>query len=90
MTAAIFDWDGVIIDSHDAHRDSWFALAEELGETLTLEQFTESFGMRNETIIPGLFGWAQDGDTEAINRLADRKAYDGAEPQRAQIDRHFA
>lgn len=75
MTAAIFDFDGVIIDSHDAHRQSWFELAAELGRSLTNEQFKESFGMRNEAIIPGLFGWCQEGDTETLNRLADRKEH---------------
>lgn len=71
----IFDFDGVIIDSHDAHRDSWFLLAKELGKTLTGAQFAESFGMRNETIIPGLFGWAEEGDTTAIQALANRKEH---------------
>ena len=73
MSAVIFDFDGVIIDSHDAHRDSWFLLAEQLGKPLTLAQFAESFGMRNETIIPGLFGWAEEGDTATVKALADRK-----------------
>lgn len=71
----IFDFDGVLIDSHDAHRDSWFLLAEELGEPLTEAQFAESFGMRNETIIPGVFGWAEEGDTETVRALADRKEH---------------
>lgn len=73
MAAAIFDWDGVIIDSHDAHKESWFELAKELGKDLTHAQFTESFGMRNEAIIPGLFAWADADDTAGIRQLADRK-----------------
>ena len=73
MPAAIFDWDGVIIDSHDAHKQSWFALADELGKTLTDAQFSESFGMRNEAIIPGLFAWADADDHARIQQLADRK-----------------
>jgi beta-phosphoglucomutase-like phosphatase (HAD superfamily) len=28
---AIFDWDGVIIDSHDQHERSWGMLADEEG-----------------------------------------------------------
>ena len=73
--AAIFDWDGVIIDSHDAHREAWFQLAAELGKSLTAAQFKESFGMRNETIIPGLFGWAEPGDDATVRELADRKEH---------------
>ena len=30
----IFDWDGVIIDSHDQHELSWQKLAEENNKTL--------------------------------------------------------
>ena len=70
---AIFDFDGVIIDSHDQHEASWFRLAEELGKPMTKELFKESFGMRNETILPGLFRWTEPGDTELIAELGDRK-----------------
>lgn len=69
----IFDFDGVIIDSHEAHKQSWFSLADELGKTLTDAQFTESFGMRNQAIIPGLFTWADADDATRIQQLADRK-----------------
>lgn len=70
---AIFDLDGIIIDSHDQHHRSWLILAEELGKTITDEQFKTSFGMRNETCIPDVFGWAAPGDHTAIAELADRK-----------------
>ena len=66
----IFDFDGVVIDSHRVHGQSWFALAEEIGKTLTPEQFHATFGQRNETIIPFL-GWSQDAGT--IKKLGNRK-----------------
>lgn len=69
----LFDLDGVIIDSHDQHERSWFRLADELGKALTKEQFKESFGMRNESCIPDVFGWAEKGDHEKIQELGDRK-----------------
>ena len=71
---AIFDWDGVIIDSHDQHERAWFRMAEELGTQISKAQFKESFGMRNETIMP-LFGWADEGDDAKIKELADRKEH---------------
>ncbi|MDB6077130.1 MAG: family phosphatase, partial [Akkermansiaceae bacterium] len=52
LAAVIFDFDGVVIDSHEAHGRSWFALADELGQPLTHEQFHATFGQRNETILP--------------------------------------
>lgn len=72
LSAVIFDFDGVVIDSHEAHERSWFALAEELGKTLTRETFVFTFGQRNESILPFL-GWAEEGDRERIQQLGDRK-----------------
>lgn len=72
LAAVIFDFDGVVIDSHEAHERSWFALAAELGEELSRETFVATFGQRNESILPFL-GWAEEGDRERIQQLGDRK-----------------
>ncbi|MCW1885281.1 HAD family phosphatase [Luteolibacter flavescens] len=72
LSAVIFDFDGVVIDSHEAHERSWFMLAEELGQTLTRETFVSTFGQRNESILPFL-GWAEEGDAAGIQLLGDRK-----------------
>ncbi len=40
---------------------------------MTHELFDQSFGMRNESIIPGLFGWADPADEDAIREIGDRK-----------------
>lgn len=69
----VFDLDGVLIDSHDQHERSWFRLADEIGKTLTPEQFKESFGMRNEMCIPDVFGWADRDDHEMIRDLGEKK-----------------
>lgn len=69
----IFDLDGVVIDSHDQHRLSWFRLADEIGEPLSDEQFKESFGMRNEKCIPDVFGWARPDERDRIRELGERK-----------------
>lgn len=72
LAAVIFDFDGVVIDSHHAHERSWFILADQIGESLTWEQFNSTFGQRNETILP-LLGWAEESDTARIKELGDRK-----------------
>ena len=54
--AAIWDMDGVLIDSGPAHYHSWRALATEYGASITPEQFRQTFGMRNEEVIAHLFG----------------------------------
>jgi beta-phosphoglucomutase family hydrolase len=72
LAAVIFDFDGVVIDSHLAHERSWFALAAELGETLSRETFVATFGQRNESILPFL-GWADERDADRIRQLGERK-----------------
>lgn len=68
---AIFDWDGVIIDSSRYHEKSWDILAHEEGLSLPPGHFQKSFGMRNEMIIPQILNWTNDRDE--IHRLSLRK-----------------
>ncbi|MEP7078037.1 MAG: beta-phosphoglucomutase family hydrolase [Chthoniobacterales bacterium] len=68
---AIFDWDGVIIDSAALHERSWHALADEIGKSITPGSFLRGFGRRNEQIIPEIHGWSQD--ISEIARLSERK-----------------
>jgi len=57
--AAIFDWDGVIIDSSAQHERSWELLSAEIGKPLPEGHFKRGFGKKNEAIIPDL-GWADE------------------------------
>jgi HAD superfamily hydrolase (TIGR01509 family) len=68
---AIFDWDGVIIDSSGCHEESWNRLAGEEERSLPSGHFKAGFGRKNEFIIPEILGWLCDA-TE-IKRLSMRK-----------------
>ncbi len=68
---AIFDWDGVIIDSGQLHAQSWHQLAEEMGRTLAPDSFVRGFGMKSARIIEEIHGWAQE--PAEIARLTNRK-----------------
>jgi len=68
---AIFDWDGVIIDSRAQHEQSWERLAQEENRELPKGHFLRGFGMTNDRIIPEILGWATDPDEVA--RIAQRK-----------------
>ncbi len=68
--AAIFDWDGVIIDSSAQHERSWELLAAEIGKPLPEGHFKRGFGKKNEAIIPDL-GWA--ADPPSVQALGLRK-----------------
>lgn len=68
---AIFDWDGVIIDSSSYHEESWERLAQKENKVLPPDYFKKSFGKRNENIIPEILKWATD--LKEIKRLSDLK-----------------
>ncbi|MEO0796050.1 MAG: HAD family phosphatase [Verrucomicrobiota bacterium] len=68
---AIFDWDGVVIDSSAAHERSWEMLAEERKLFLPDDHFKKGFGRKNQYIIPNLLNWTQD--PEEIEELGARK-----------------
>jgi HAD superfamily hydrolase (TIGR01509 family) len=57
---AIFDWDGVVIDSSAQHEESWERLASECGLPLPPHHFKRGFGMKNQFIIPNLLKWTED------------------------------
>ncbi|WP_414041656.1 HAD family hydrolase [Acidithiobacillus sp. M4-SHS-6] len=69
--AAIFDWDGVLIDSADRHLESWHRLAREEGKPLPPDFFLPSFGKTNNWIIPQILRWTED--PQEISRLGARK-----------------
>jgi beta-phosphoglucomutase family hydrolase len=68
---AIFDWDGVVIDSSPHHEKSWERLAAETGFILPPDHFKKGFGMKNTFIIPELLKWAEA--PEDVHRLSLRK-----------------
>ncbi len=68
---AIFDWDGVIIDSSAAHEQSWDLLAEEEKRVLPPGHFKAGFGRKNQFIIPQILKWSDDA--VEIARLGRRK-----------------
>lgn len=68
---AIFDWDGVVINSSSHHEESWERLAREVAKPLPQGHFIRGFGMKNEFIIPELLDWTHD--TAEIERISLRK-----------------
>ena len=68
---AIFDWDGVIIDSSRHHEKSWELLAQEEGLLLPPDSFRLGFGRKNQIIIPEIYRWTND--PVEIERIGNRK-----------------
>jgi HAD superfamily hydrolase (TIGR01509 family) len=68
---AIFDHDGVLVDSLDLHQQAWVELGRRTGLAFTPEFIHETFGMTNPSIFRRLLG-----DTlsdEEILRYSDQK-----------------
>jgi len=68
---ALFDWDGVIIDSSRHHEKSWALLAAEENLPLPPNAFWLGFGRKNQIIIPEIYKWSTD--PAEIERLGARK-----------------
>ena len=63
---AIFDHDGVLVDTLKLHQESWFELGRRTGLKLTPEFIHETFGMTNPTILKMVLGDEAEND-----RIAD-------------------
>jgi HAD superfamily hydrolase (TIGR01509 family) len=70
---ALFDWDGVVIDSSAQHEKSWELLAREIGKPLPPDHFVRGFGMKNQRIIPEILCWTEDPDE--IEKYSLRKEH---------------
>ena len=68
---AIFDWDGVVIDSSAAHEESWEMLGREVGKPMPEDHFERGFGQKNQFIIPEILQWTSH--PAEVERLGDRK-----------------
>lgn len=86
-SAAIFDLDGTLIDTYDAHHAAWRTACAANDIELTPAMFAWSFGRTNPAIIRRF--WADDGrpepDDETIERVAEAKETDF----RSELDRSF-
>ena len=68
---AIFDHDGVLVDSLAFHQDAWVELGRRTGLALTPEFIHETFGMTNPSIFRKLLG--DSLDPAEVRRHSDLK-----------------
>ncbi len=69
--AALWDMDGVLVESGHFHFQAWSRLCREQGKMLTEEMFRVTFGQRNDFILRQWFG--EEMPTGTIRRLGDLK-----------------
>lgn len=68
---ALFDWDGVLVDSKALHQAAWDQVALEFGHTHGPDDFRRHFGTQNRRAIVELLRWTSD-DVE-VERISTRK-----------------
>jgi beta-phosphoglucomutase len=69
--AVIFDMDGVLIDSYQAHFESWLRLYGDLGMAYSEPDFASDFGRTSRDILRRRFG--EDFSLDEIRKLDERK-----------------
>jgi HAD superfamily hydrolase (TIGR01509 family) len=68
---AIFDWDGVVVDSAKLHVLSWDDLARDFGRAIPPEIPIGALGLKTEAVITDLLKWTDDHIE--VSRLTLRK-----------------
>lgn len=68
---ALFDWDGVIVDSRALHEAAWNAVAREFGFQHGPEDFKRHFGSQNRRAITEILNWTSD--EQLLARISERK-----------------
>jgi beta-phosphoglucomutase len=68
--AFLFDLDGVIVDSSEFHKKSWIEVMSKLGINFGEEDFKNTFGMTNDTIIKKYIPESSD---EEIRKIGEEK-----------------
>jgi beta-phosphoglucomutase len=70
VRAVVWDLDGVLVDSGEAHRAAWIALGREINRPFTDEDFVRTFGMANPDIFRVIWAITDPADVRA---WSDRK-----------------
>lgn len=71
--AAIFDFDGVIVDTEWHHEVCWQAVAKERKQGVTHEQYVSGFGVKNERFIREILAWTKDpSEIEAVSKRKEQ------------------
>jgi beta-phosphoglucomutase len=72
--AAIFDMDGVLVDTYHAHFQSWLTMAKRAGLSFTEAEFAPTFGRTSREIIAHFWGGGRFNDAEIADLDAEKEA----------------
>ena len=69
--AAIWDMDGVLLESADVHYRSWVEVLEDYGLTMARQDFERTFGMNNRNLLRRIYG--ERLSEEQVAEIGSRK-----------------
>lgn len=69
--AVLWDMDGTLVDSEQLHWLAWKEVMDAEGVAVRYDQFRDTFGQRNDTIIPLWLGG--EATPETVARISDTK-----------------
>jgi beta-phosphoglucomutase len=69
--AVLWDLDGTLVDSAELHWLSWRDTLAAEGHPIMYQQFLDTFGQKNDRILPGWLG--KDTSAERIRQVGDAK-----------------
>jgi beta-phosphoglucomutase family hydrolase len=72
--AAIFDMDGVLVDTYHAHFQSWLLMAKRAGLSFTEAEFAPTFGRTSREIIAHFWGQGRFDDAQISELDAEKEA----------------
>ena len=79
LRAVLLDVDGTLIDSNDAHAQSWVDVGEEFGYPIVFEDVRLLIGMGGDKVLPQLTGLSEESErgAEVLERRGEifRKQY---------------
>jgi HAD superfamily hydrolase (TIGR01509 family) len=62
IKAVIFDLDGTLVDSNDAHAESWVKVIENSGYYVSFEKMRSLIGMGSDKLLPAAIGVEKDSE----------------------------
>lgn len=71
VRGVIFDVDGTLVDSNDAHANAWVDAFREAGFDVAFARIRDMIGMGGDKIIPDVTGW--DAKSDEATALAARR-----------------
>ncbi len=84
VRAVLFDVDGTLVDSNDAHARAWVDAFREAGFEVPFQRVRELVGMGGDKIVPIVTGW--DRNSARAHELGDRRGAIFAERYLPQIE----